>query len=135
MDHHWPSRRRTRPLPGTGVRVPPTGKYFVRPTAVDAQGFGAQVVAAVAVTGRIPGWGRFSKTLRGTVYLVGTRTYDATMGIISFPDLDFTIETRQALVKLVDFLDHDSWRDQLRGQLRLGVRDLLDRRVVTFSGR
>jgi hypothetical protein len=114
--------RRAMGLDAGGVRLPPTGKYYVRPTDVNVQGYGSQIVVALPVTGKVPGFLFFTKTLKGTVYLTGTPSYDEATGVVSFPDLDYTAESNSALLRLADFFKHDAWRDQLRGQLKLNVK-------------
>lgn len=109
-------------LDASGVRVPPMGDYYVRPTEVDVQGFGQQVVVKIHITGKAPGWWFFDKRIDGDVFLVGTPIYDAASGQVSVPDLNFTIETRHLLVKIVNFFEHDNWRDQLRGQLVFDIK-------------
>lgn len=113
--------RRALRLDTGGVRVPPSGKYFIRPTDVDVQGYGKRVVVAIPVTGKVPGlFG--AKTLTGTAYLLGTPVYNSSTGVLSFPDLDFTAETNSALISVASFFKHEDWRDQLRGQLRLDIK-------------
>lgn len=112
-------------IPANTVRVPPKGKYYVMPADVDVQGYGGQMIVAIPFKGKGPGW-LFSRKLKGTVYLSGTPTYDQRSGIISFPDLDFAAETRNALLKSLAFIKHDEWLAQLQGQLTFDIKSQVD---------
>jgi hypothetical protein len=113
--------RRALSIDAGGVRVPPSGKYYLRPIDVTVQGYGRQVVVGLPVTGKVPGF-LWSKRLKGTVYLQGTPSYDPATGIVSFPDLDYTAETNSVLLKIADFFKHEDWRSQLRGQMKVNIR-------------
>jgi Domain of unknown function (DUF4403) len=53
-------------------------------------------------------------SLKGTIYLIGTPTFDAAKNQFSVPDLDYTVETQNAFVKLADWMNHPGFRDSLR---------------------
>ena len=53
---------------------------------------------------------------------MGTPAFDAVNQVISFPDLDYSVETRNILLRLANWLGHDELRDYLRGRLRFEVR-------------
>jgi len=78
--------------------------YNVRITGADVYGEGSQVVVKLTFTG----------DLTGTGYLKGTPSYDAGTHILSFPDLDYTLETNDALLKTANWFAQGEVRDRLR---------------------
>jgi len=86
---------------GTTMTV---GSYNVRVTNADVYGEGSQIVVKLT----------FSGDLSGIGYLKGTPAYDPDTRALSFPDLDYTLETNQALLKTASWFAHDDLRDRLR---------------------
>lgn len=80
------------------------GNYNVRVTSADVYGEGSQVVVKLT----------FSGDLTGTGYLKGTPAYDPDTRTLSFPDLDYTLDTNEALLKTASWFAHDEVRDRLR---------------------
>jgi hypothetical protein len=78
--------------------------YNVRVTGADVYGEGSQVVVKLTFTG----------DLAGTGYLKGTPSYDGGTRILSFPDLDYTLETNNALLKTANWFAQGEVRDRLR---------------------
>jgi hypothetical protein len=78
--------------------------YNVRVTGADVYGEGSQMVVKLTFTG----------DLSGTGYLKGTPSYDAGTRILSFPDLDYTLETNDALLKTANWFAQGEVRDRLR---------------------
>jgi hypothetical protein len=114
--------RRRLAMPQGTERMPPPGSAYIQPTDVEVQGYGPQVAVSISFRGKIPGWWIFERQISGTVYLTGTPTYNEPNSTISFPDLDFTAQSSNKLVKIVDFMKHKDWRDQLRGQLVIDIK-------------
>jgi hypothetical protein len=56
----------------------------------------------------------FEGSKKGTLYLVGTPIFDSTKQIISFPDLSFDIQTKNALLKSAKWLFSDKITDMMR---------------------
>ena len=63
----------------------------------------------------------FNGSAKGIGYLVGTPAFDAVRQRLSFPDLDYTIETRNLLLKIADWFNHEALRDDLRARLILDL--------------
>ena len=106
-----------------GVRYPPVGRRYIRPTHLALYGYGTTIVVRVEFTG-------FAD---GVLYLTGTPTLDAATQTIAFPDLDYTVETRSLLMRLASHLRADDVRDDLRGRIRLDMRERLDATRVRLS--
>ncbi len=56
----------------------------------------------------------FEGSKKGTLYLVGTPVFDSTKQVISFPDLSFDIQTKNALLKSAKWLFSDKITDMMR---------------------
>lgn len=80
-------------------------------------GSGDRVVLQVRVKG----------DARGTIYLVGTPDFDPVTRTISVPDLDFSVESRQLLPKVAEWLMGDQLRDDLRGAAHFELGDRVDK--------
>ncbi len=105
------------------------GDYNVRVTSADVYGEGSQVVVKLT----------FSGDLTGTGYLKGTPAYDPNTRMLSFPDLDYTLDTSEALLKTASWFVHGEVRDRLRERftvdmaqpienMRQGLETVLNRR-------
>ncbi len=92
-----------------GLRYPPTGRLYVKIRKVEVYGYGDQAVVRLELDGSV----------KGVAYLTGRPSYDALKNVLSFPDLEFTIETRNLIAKLANWIDHDAIRDDLRGRIRV----------------
>ena len=91
--------------------------YNVRVTAADIYGQGSQVLIKLTFTG----------DLSGTAYLTGTPYYDPNTRMLGFPDLDYTLDTKQALLKGTNWLAHDDIRDRLRGRFTVDMGPPIER--------
>jgi hypothetical protein len=85
--------------------------------AFDARGHQVTVIGArlYGSGGRVVLQLRVKGDARGTIYLVGTPRFDPATQVISVPDLDFSVETKDLLPAVADWLLYDQLRDQLRG--------------------
>jgi len=108
--------RKLLKLDERGYRYPPVGKRYITVTDVEVYGYGKQAVVRVG----------FKGSAKGTMYLTGTPSYDVLNDVLSFPDLDFTVETRNLLVKAANWFAHDTFRDDLRQRLALKLGDQLN---------
>ena len=72
--------------------------------AVDLYGTGDQAVLQLKLGG----------TLKGTIYLTGTPSFDAATNRLTVPDLDYTVETNNIFAKLANWMNHAGFRDSLR---------------------
>ena len=94
-----------------GVRYPATGKYFVKPTGVQLYGYGTKAVVRLA----------FDGSAKGVIYLIGTPSYDPIRNVLTVPDLDYTLETKNLLLKLTNWTESERLRADLRSRLTLKV--------------
>ena len=87
-----------------GGKTMSMGNYNVRITSADVYGEGSQVVVKLT----------FSGDLTGTGYLKGTPVYDAGTRMLSFPDMDYTLDTNNALLRTANWFAQGEVRDRLR---------------------
>ena len=85
--------------------------YNVRVTGADVYGEGSQVVVKLTFTG----------DMTGTGYLKGTPSYDAATHTLNFPDLDYTLETNDALLKTANWFAQGEVRDRLRERFTIDM--------------
>ena len=83
-------------------------------------GSGDRVVLKVRVKG----------DARGTIYLVGTPRFDPATQVISVPDLDFSVESKELLPRVAEWLMGDQLRDELRGAAHFELAD----RIASIRG-
>jgi hypothetical protein len=76
-------------------------------------GSGTKLVLAATVAG----------DARGTLYFVGTPSFDPVSQVVSVPDLDFSVESRSVLPEVAEWLLYDQLRDQMRASARFAVGD------------
>lgn len=91
-----------------GIRYPPTGSNYMTITGASLYGYGAKAV--LRIDGRIAGI--FGKKV--TVYLAGTPAYNSATNVLSFPDMDFSVESRNLLLKAAVWLDQNNLTNDLR---------------------
>lgn len=94
-----------------GIRYPPTGSNYLTVTGASFYGYGNKAV--LRLDGKISGV--FGKDV--TVYLVGTPSFNSGSNILSFPDIDFSVESHNLLLKIAVWLEQDKVRDDLRTRL------------------
>ena len=94
-----------------GIRYPPAGSNYLTVTGASLYAYGNKAV--VRLDGDISGV--FGKKV--TVYLVGTPSYNSGSNILSFPDMDFSVESHNFLLKIAAWLEQDKLRDDLRTRL------------------
>jgi hypothetical protein len=68
----------------------------------------------------------FSGKRKGTLYLIGTPTFDNVKQQISFPDLTFDLETKNALLKSGKWLFNDKITQSIRGFATYSLKTILD---------
>ena len=59
--------------------------------------------------------------------MVGTPAIDAVGNVLSVPDLDYTVETKNVLIKLAKFIDRDHVREDLRQRIRIDLTPQIGR--------
>lgn len=92
------------------------GNFTTRIVGADVTGEGTQVQIRLT----------FAGDLSGTALLVGTPIYDAPTRTLSFPDLDYTLDSDQFLLSSAAYLGHGMVRDRLRQQFTLPLGDRID---------
>ena len=76
-------------------------------------GSGTRLVLAATIAG----------DARGTLYFVGTPDFDPVTQVVSVPDLDFSVESRDVLPEVAEWLLYDQLRDEMRKSARFAVGD------------
>ncbi|MFN5911547.1 MAG: DUF4403 family protein, partial [Bacteroidota bacterium] len=69
----------------------------------------------------------FSGKKKGTLFLVGTPTFDVENQVISFPDLEFDIKTKNALLKSAEWIFSSRITDLFRQQAHFDLKPQLMR--------
>ncbi|HYJ19106.1 MAG TPA: DUF4403 family protein, partial [Burkholderiales bacterium] len=115
-------------LDGAGTTVS-WGNYSTRVTGADVQGQGSQVVIHL----------EFKGDANGKAVLKGTPYYDAAADTLSFPDLDYTLDSDHFLLNSANAVAQGEIRDRLRTRftiemarpvdnLKQGLEKVLNRR-------
>lgn len=99
-----------------GGRVYPAKGEAIVIENVTLYGSGSAVVVAVRVKGAV----------RGTIYLTGTPVYDEAARSFAVQNLEYTVETKQVLVKAADWLLHSRLKDGLAERTTWPVGDRID---------
>jgi hypothetical protein len=71
-------------------------------------------------------WVKFSGKKKGKLYLVGTPTFNAEEQLISFPDLEFDIKTKNALLKSAEWMFSPRITDMVRQQAKFDLKPHLE---------
>ena len=114
-------------LQGDGTTVT-MGSYKVRVTGATISARGNQVVVELKFTGDV----------NGTAFLSGAPYYDAHSQTLSFPDLDYTLDTDDVLLNSANWVAQGEIRDRLRtrfiiemarpiSEMKQGLEDALNR--------
>jgi len=69
---------------------------------------------------------KFSGSKQGTLYLTGTPAFEADSQFIAFPDLDFSIETKDALLKSAKWLFDGKITKTIRDYAQMDLRPTLN---------
>src|SRR5262249_16388885 len=99
-----------------GGKTMTMGNYNVRITSADVYGEGSQVVVKLT----------FDGDLTGTGYLKGTPSYDQSSRTLSFPDLDYTLDTSNALLATANWFAQGEVRDRLRQRFTIDMGQRID---------
>jgi len=86
-----------------GQKIPVAGKEFIVDSA-KVYGLGTKIAIKV----------NFSGSNTGTIYLVGTPSYDAVKHELSFPDLSFDLQTRAWMLKAAKWMFNGKITDVIR---------------------
>jgi hypothetical protein len=71
-------------------------------------------------------WVKFSGKKKGKLYLVGTPTFNSIEQIISFPDLEFDIKTKNALLKSAEWMFNPKITELIRQQAKFDLKPHLE---------
>jgi hypothetical protein len=94
-----------------GTRYPATGKIYIKPTDIDVSGNGQQLVVRLG----------FEGSAKGVLYLAGSPKFDATTQSLTVPDLDYTLETKNILLKFANWTAGTQLRNDLRSKLVINL--------------
>ena len=83
---------------------------------VELYASGRSVVLAATIKGAV----------EGTVYLTGIPAYDEATRLLSLENIEYTVETKQALVKAADWVLHSKLREGLAERARWPLGDRID---------
>jgi hypothetical protein len=80
-------------------------------TSAEAYGSGSRIVLGLGLAGDV----------KGTIYFVGTPRYDPATASLSLDDLDFSLDSKQALLSVADWLYHEGVRRTIVQQAHWGL--------------
>jgi len=92
------------------------GNMQTRIAGADVTGEGSQIHVTL----------RFEGDLRGTALLTGTPIYDTGTRTLTFPDLDYVLDSDQFLLKSASAVAHSQVRDRLRQRFTIELGDRID---------
>ena len=104
VDYGRINRRLEQDMVGQEFRTP-LGDT-VRVEGVQLYGSGDQLILALRVSGGV----------NGTLYTTGTPVFDERRGVLQFTDLDFTVETRNVLLRSANWIFHENILSSLRSE-------------------
>ena len=108
---------------GGGLHYPPTGRHYLTPTDVTLYGYGQKAAFRVAFTGIAEGY----------AYFVGTPSFDVDTNLLSFPDLDYSPDTRKLALESIQWVDQDAFIRDLRTRLVVDLADPLSQAKSKLS--
>jgi len=91
--------------------------HSVTITGADVYGEGSKVIIKLTLTG----------DLTGTAYLTGTPYYNSDTRQLSFPDLEYTLDTNQALLSVANWFAQSEIRDRLREKFTVDMAQPIER--------
>ena len=69
---------------------------------------------------------KFSGDAHGTLYLTGTPVYNTVTRVVSIQGLDYTVSTKNEIVKLADWLLHTRFQDELQAEAYYDLSSQVD---------
>src|SRR5215471_10683452 len=91
--------------------------HSVTITGADVYGEGSKVVIKLTLTG----------DLTGTAFLTGTPYYNSDTRQLSFPDLEYTLDTSQTLLSVANWFAQSQIRDALREKFTVDMTQSIER--------
>jgi hypothetical protein len=102
VDYGRINRRLEQDMVGQEFRTPVGDTVKVE--GVQLYGSGDRLILALRVSGGV----------NGTLYTTGTPVFDERRGVLQFTDLDFTVETRNVLLRSANWIFHENILSSLR---------------------
>jgi hypothetical protein len=87
----------------------------VKVEGVQLYGSGDRLILAVRVSGGV----------NGTLYTTGTPVFDERRGVLRFTDLDFTVDTRNVLLRSANWMFHENVLSSLRSEAFIDLSNQL----------
>lgn len=63
--------------------------------------------------------------INGTIYFIGTPAYDPKSNMLYIRELDYSLETKAALAKIADWMNHEGFRQSIAEQARFPLSDYI----------
>jgi hypothetical protein len=104
VDYAQINRRLEQDMVGQEFRTPVGDTVQV--DGVQLYGSGDKLILALRVSGAV----------NGTMYTTGTPVFDENRGVLKFMDLDFTVDTRNVLVRSANWMFHKNMLASLRSE-------------------
>lgn len=95
-----------------GVIRMENGSNYIEAKKSKLESYGNVATLHVYFEGKVSFWQKFTLD----AYLTGKPRLDPITSQLEIPDLEFTAETKDLLVKIADWIKHDTIRDELRKQ-------------------
>jgi hypothetical protein len=76
----------------------------------------------------------FEGSKKGTLYLVGTPTFDKEKQVVSFPDITFDLESKNLLLKSAKWLFSDKITEMMREQSTFDIKPYMEDMKKTLQG-
>jgi hypothetical protein len=113
VDYRRINQRLEREMIGQEFRTP-VGDT-VRVEGVQLYGSGDKLILALRVSGGV----------NGTLYTTGTPVFDESRGVLKFVDLDFTVDTRNVLVRSANWMFHENMLSSLKSEAYIDLSSQL----------
>lgn len=109
---------------GTGdLRYPAKGRHYLTISDLTLSAYGQKAVFRMTFTGIAEGY----------AYLVGTPLFDINTSSLSFPDLDYSPDSRTLALESIQWVDQDAFIRYLRSRLVVDLTDPLNRAKSKLS--
>jgi hypothetical protein len=113
VDYGRINQRLEQEMIGQEWRTPLGDRVNVQ--GVQLYGSGERLILAVRLSGGV----------NGTVFATGTPVYDEGLEVVKFVDLDFTVDTRNALVRSANWMFHENILSTLRSEAFIDLSEQL----------
>lgn len=93
------------------VRFPARGSPYITIRKIDLSSSGGRAVIRID----------FDGSAEGCAYLVATPRYEPETHLLSFADVDFSLETKNLVLRSLEWLDHEALRSAVERALRIDL--------------